>query len=69
MTADLILAAESTGPSLLVVLVPALIIAALLIGAFAWGSHRRAHRRPPVTPGRPNGPRADSWTTPDDEQR
>ncbi|MFF4342883.1 DUF6479 family protein [Kitasatospora sp. NPDC001540] len=69
MTVDAVLAAgslakESSGPSLLVVVVPALIIVAALIGAFVWGSRRR--RRPPAGPG-PAAPRADSWSTPEDD--
>ncbi len=65
MTVDAVLAAESSGPSLLVVIIPALIIAVLLIGAFVWGSRWWNRRRPPGTPG-PAAPRADSWSTPEE---
>ncbi|GLW55501.1 DUF6479 family protein [Kitasatospora phosalacinea] len=64
MTVDVVLAAESSGPSLLVMVIPALIIVAALIGAFVWGSRRRARRRPPAGPG-PAAPRSDSWSTPE----
>ncbi|QKW18008.1 hypothetical protein HUT16_02065 [Kitasatospora sp. NA04385] len=66
MTVDAVLAAESSGPSLLVVIIPALIIAVLLIGAFFWGSRRWNRRRAPGGPG-PTGQGADSWRTPEGE--
>ncbi|WP_282204679.1 DUF6479 family protein [Kitasatospora fiedleri] len=62
---DAVLAAESSGPSLLVVVIPAVIIVGLLIGAFVWGSRRRNRQRPPTSPG-PAAGRADSWSTPQD---
>ncbi|WP_316528797.1 hypothetical protein [Kitasatospora brasiliensis] len=38
---------SADGPSLLAVAVPALALAAVLICAFAWGSHLLVRRRPP----------------------
>ncbi|WP_051711650.1 hypothetical protein [Streptomyces sp. NRRL S-350] len=59
-------AAHVNGPSLLAI-GAALVIAVLLIGAFAWGSHRITRRRPPRTRTAQGaaGARADSWRTPD----
>ncbi|MEU9851690.1 DUF6479 family protein [Streptomyces sp. NPDC047974] len=50
-------------------LVVGLIVVALLLGAFWWGSRRVARRRRPVgdvTAPRPGAPRDDSWSTPDE---
>ncbi|MFF4383587.1 DUF6479 family protein [Kitasatospora sp. NPDC001547] len=58
------LLAAPDGPSLLAVAVPALAIALLLIGAFAWGSRHLNRRRPKPPRGAPAA-RADSWGTPD----
>ncbi|MFJ9770308.1 hypothetical protein ACIRVF_03590 [Kitasatospora sp. NPDC101157] len=55
----------AAGPSAAGVLVPALVIAVLLIGAFAWGSHRLLRRRPPKPAEGAAAERADSWRTPD----
>ncbi|MFH9352171.1 hypothetical protein [Kitasatospora sp. NPDC017646] len=60
-------AAEAAGPSAAGVLAPALVIAAVLIGAFAWGSHRLLRRRPPRPAEGAAAERADSWRTPDGE--
>ncbi|MFF9645741.1 hypothetical protein [Kitasatospora aureofaciens] len=57
----------AAGPSAAGVLVPALVIAVLLIGAFAWGSHRLLRRRPPRPAEGAVAERADSWRTPDGE--
>ncbi|MEU6973776.1 DUF6479 family protein [Kitasatospora aureofaciens] len=57
----------AAGPSAAGVLVPALVIAVLLIGAFAWGSHRLLRRRPPRPAEGAAAERADSWRTPDGE--
>ncbi|MEU5388932.1 DUF6479 family protein [Kitasatospora cineracea] len=65
MTVEAVLAAESSGPSLLVVIIPALIIAVLLIGAFVWGSRWWNRRRPPGGPG-PAARGAGSWSTPEE---
>ncbi|MFJ6381154.1 DUF6479 family protein [Kitasatospora sp. NPDC092039] len=58
------LLASPDGPSLLAVAVPAVAIALLLIGAFAWGSRHLNRRRPKPPRGAPAA-RADSWSTPD----
>lgn len=60
-----LLAAAPRGSSLLVVIVPIVLVGAVLIGAFVWGSRRRARRaEPPVRPGTTVGPRAGSWREP-----
>lgn len=55
----------SSGPPLLVLIVPAVVIGAALIGAFVWGGRRRAARaRPPQpVPRSASGrqPDPDSW--------
>ncbi|MEE1782609.1 DUF6479 family protein [Streptomyces sp. SP17BM10] len=56
-----------SSPSVLAVVVPALVVAAVLIGAFAWGSLRVARRLPPRSPRGAAAGRADSWRTPDGE--
>ncbi|MFC9847975.1 DUF6479 family protein [Streptomyces sp. NPDC060223] len=68
MIASQILAAESSASLFLIV--AGVVVVALLIGAFWYGSRRAANRR---TPGahpageRPQAaPRQDSWTTPDE---
>ncbi|RKE22991.1 DUF6479 family protein [Streptomyces sp. TLI_171] len=60
--------AADDGPNVFAVLVPALIVVVLIIGAFVWGSRRVARRRvPPPQPG-PAKDRAESWSTPDEER-
>ncbi|MEU2543907.1 DUF6479 family protein [Streptomyces roseolus] len=52
-------------------LVIGLIVVALLIGAFWWGSRRVARRRRAVgdpTASQPGAPRDDSWSTPDERR-
>ncbi|MFF2543023.1 hypothetical protein ACFVUY_10715 [Kitasatospora sp. NPDC058063] len=54
--------ATPDGPALYAVAVPALALAVLLIGAFAWGSHHLNRRRPKPARDAPASPaaRADS---------
>ncbi|GGY36971.1 DUF6479 family protein [Streptomyces omiyaensis] len=47
------------------------VVVALLLGAFWWGSRRAARRRGPVgdpAGTRPEAPRDDSWSTPDERR-
>ncbi|MER5737668.1 DUF6479 family protein [Streptomyces sp. NPDC002262] len=48
-----------------------LVVVALLIGAFWWGSRRVARRRTTgdATRVQPGAPRDDSWSTPDEQRR
>ncbi|MFD5438386.1 hypothetical protein ACFWJ4_40290 [Kitasatospora sp. NPDC127067] len=50
--------ATPDGPALYAVAVPALALAALLIGAFAWGSHHLNRRRPKPARDTPASPAA-----------
>ncbi|MFF9343791.1 MULTISPECIES: DUF6479 family protein [unclassified Streptomyces] len=52
-------------------LVIGLIVVALLIGAFWWGSRRVARRRATgdATRVQPGAPRDDSWSTPAEQRR
>nr|BFD95475.1 hypothetical protein KitaXyl93_68350 [Kitasatospora sp. Xyl93] len=56
--------ASADGPSLFAVAVPALAIAVLLTGAFAWGNHHLNRRAARPTRGA-HAARTDSWRTPD----
>ncbi|MER6304380.1 DUF6479 family protein [Kitasatospora sp. NPDC001539] len=67
MTTHQLATDAASGPSAFGVLVPALVIAVLLIGAFAWGSRRLVRRRPPRAPKGTAAQRADSWRTPGGE--
>lgn len=52
-------------------LVIGLIVVAVLLGAFWWGSRRVARRRRSVgdtTAAQPGAPRDDSWSTPDERR-
>ncbi|GAA4883219.1 DUF6479 family protein [Kitasatospora terrestris] len=58
------LSASLSGTGLLV---PAVVILAVLIAAFVWGSRRRARAKGPAyRPGERRGPRSGSWSTPDE---
>ncbi|MGW7611635.1 DUF6479 family protein [Streptomyces sp. NPDC054766] len=69
MIASQVLAAD--GSSSLFLIVAGVVVAALLIGAFWYGSRRAAHRKNPgARPAAPNpqtAPRQDSWQTPDED--
>ncbi|WP_328672666.1 DUF6479 family protein [Streptomyces sp. NBC_00328] len=69
MIASQVLAAD--GSSSLFLIVAGVVVAALLIRAFWYGSRRAAHRKNPgARPAAPNpqtAPRQDSWQTPDDD--
>jgi hypothetical protein len=69
MIASQVLAAD--GSSSLFLIVAGVVVAALLIGAFWYGSRRAAHRKSPgarpVAPHPQTAPRQDSWQTPDDD--
>ncbi|WP_327064350.1 DUF6479 family protein [Kitasatospora sp. NBC_01302] len=65
MTSAVRLIAADVSQALLVMVVPTLIIFGALIGAFVWGSRRRArHQPPPTRPVDAAGPEPGSWQTP-----
>ncbi|MFC8447482.1 DUF6479 family protein [Kitasatospora sp. NPDC057223] len=61
-----VLAASMTGPAVGLLLAVGLVVVAVLIGAFVYGSRRKSREGPPVHPGTTPGPgpASGSWQTP-----
>ncbi|MFF5973315.1 DUF6479 family protein [Streptomyces sp. NPDC012769] len=70
-TASVPVLASAGSNAVVFAIVIGVVVVAVLIGAFLWGSRRVARRRRPVgDPTQAHGRRGrdDSWTTPDEDQ-